>query len=401
MRTYVAVYRDLSHAWDAIQDVSKAGANRENITVITGDPRGEHSAYLQDLNQEPLPVTHESTSEKVATGGLLGALTGFLVGVVAVAVPGLGPIIALGPLAAGLTGAGVGAVSGGLLGPLVEAGISESLAQKYETRIREGYVLVIVQTMTYLESDVPEILRRHDAVEIDEETGQWQDSTSESQIEVEEPTRGYTKPPTTREFYVDDFELMEPTFRQHFNNTYGTPAYSYTGYLPAYRYGYQLAVNPDYLDLSWDEVRARASSEWNPETSTWNDVEDAVQYAWDQVRVAMEDARGEYGGLGYKERRNRFYNHYNEHYAASGVPYDKYDKAYYFGRLLEKTCVTRTATGMTSSGPLKNDGNTIIPMKEAGETSKRRFVTPGMRPANQLTQLRESSSSLEKPPILY
>ena len=80
----------------------------------------------------------------VVGGGVVGGVIGLLAGVGALAIPGLGPIIAGGALASTLAGAGIGAVAGGLIGALIGMGIPEEDARYYETGLREGGILVTV-----------------------------------------------------------------------------------------------------------------------------------------------------------------------------------------------------------------------------------------------------------------
>lgn len=80
------------------------------------------------------------------TGGALGGAFGWLVGIGALAIPGVGPFIAAGPIMAALGGAAVGAAVGGITGALIGMGIPEYEAKRYEGRIREGGILISVHT---------------------------------------------------------------------------------------------------------------------------------------------------------------------------------------------------------------------------------------------------------------
>ena len=78
------------------------------------------------------------------TGGVLGGVAGWLVGIGSLAIPGLGPFIAAGPIMAALGGAAVGAAAGGFTGALVGMGIPEYEAKRYEGRVRDGNILISV-----------------------------------------------------------------------------------------------------------------------------------------------------------------------------------------------------------------------------------------------------------------
>jgi hypothetical protein len=84
----------------------------------------------------------------VATGGVLGGTLGLLAGIGALAIPGVGPLIAAGPLLAALSGAAAGAAVGGIAGGLIGLGIPEIEAKRYENRIAQGNILISVLAET-------------------------------------------------------------------------------------------------------------------------------------------------------------------------------------------------------------------------------------------------------------
>ncbi len=94
------------------------------------------------------PEKHTKAPEGTATGATSGAVIGgglgWLAGIGALAIPGLGPLIAAGPIVAALAGAGAGGVLGGLIGALVGMGIPEYEAKRYEGRVKEGGILLSV-----------------------------------------------------------------------------------------------------------------------------------------------------------------------------------------------------------------------------------------------------------------
>jgi hypothetical protein len=83
-----------------------------------------------------------------ATGGVLGGTLGLLAGIGALAIPGVGPLIAAGPLLAALSGAAAGATVGGIAGGLIGLGIPELEAKRYQNRIAEGNMLISVVAET-------------------------------------------------------------------------------------------------------------------------------------------------------------------------------------------------------------------------------------------------------------
>jgi len=133
------IYRDelqLEHAIDALL---KAGFRHEDISVLMADNEG-----TKDFAHEKNTKLPEGTASGAVAGGVIGGTLGVLVGVGSLAIPGLGPFIAAGPIMAALAGVGVGGTVGGLVGALVGMGIPEYEAKRYEGRIKQGGVLASV-----------------------------------------------------------------------------------------------------------------------------------------------------------------------------------------------------------------------------------------------------------------
>src|SRR5438105_11491947 len=106
-------------------------------------------------------------------GGVLGGLAGLLVGIGALAIPGIGPIIAAGPIATTLMGAGIGAATGGLLGALVDAGVPEEEARLYQTGVERGGVLVTARLPNGQEAMAQDILNSAGARDIRNEASMY------------------------------------------------------------------------------------------------------------------------------------------------------------------------------------------------------------------------------------
>jgi hypothetical protein len=117
------------------------GFANNDISVLFPDQRGTKDFAIEHHTKAP-----EGAAAGAAAGGLLGGTLGVLVGIGALAIPGLGPIIAAGPIVAALTGVGAGATVGGLGGALVGMGIPEVEAKRYEGHLRAGRILIAVHT---------------------------------------------------------------------------------------------------------------------------------------------------------------------------------------------------------------------------------------------------------------
>ena len=202
--------------------------------------------------------------------------TGAAVGLAALAIPGLGPVIAVGPLAAALAGAGIGAASGSVLGALVGYGFSEETAEYYAEAVRRGSALVTVQVEDGRAHAARDILEDAGAVDIDSRVENWRD----------EGWTGYD---------YDEYDAYEPFFRTHYNRNYATAGYTYSRYMPAYQYGYTLATDDRYADYdNWDDVRTTARRDWDDDThGAWEEAEDAVHYAWHKTKETAHDAWNE------------------------------------------------------------------------------------------------------------
>ncbi len=100
----------------------------------------------RDFAHEQNTKAPEGAATGAGTGGVLGGVFGWLVGIGSLAIPGVGPFIAAGPIMAALAGAGVGAAVGGLSGALIGLGIPEYEAKQYEGKIKEGNILISVHS---------------------------------------------------------------------------------------------------------------------------------------------------------------------------------------------------------------------------------------------------------------
>ncbi|MDQ0195005.1 general stress protein [Paenibacillus wynnii] len=135
----VGIFDSEHEATRAIEGLQNQGFTNQEISVITRD-RDE----LRNISDETGTMAPEGVATGAATGGVLGGVTGLLAGIGALAIPGIGPILAAGPIVATLTGAAIGAGAGGLVGGLIGLGIPEDEAKEYERYVESGKILVLV-----------------------------------------------------------------------------------------------------------------------------------------------------------------------------------------------------------------------------------------------------------------
>ena len=133
------IYANRSLAESAVDRLIAHGFRSEDVSVLLQDNVG-----TKDFAHEKHTKAPEGTTTGAATGAAVGGTLGLLAGIGALAIPGLGPFIAAGPIMATLAGLGSGGVVGGFVGALVGMGIPEYEAKRYEGRIKEGGILLSV-----------------------------------------------------------------------------------------------------------------------------------------------------------------------------------------------------------------------------------------------------------------
>jgi hypothetical protein len=122
-----------------VDHLKTAGFSGNDISVLFPDKSG-----TKDFAHEQHTKAPEGAAAGAGTGGVLGGTLGWLVGIGALAIPGLGPFVAAGPIMAALSGAAAGAAIGGLSGALIGMGIPEYEAKRYEGKVKDGNILISV-----------------------------------------------------------------------------------------------------------------------------------------------------------------------------------------------------------------------------------------------------------------
>jgi hypothetical protein len=155
MKSVAGLFRDPAEAQVAVHDLELAGFSRSDISAITRKPaEGEEG-----------PDTEDPSS--TMKGAAIGSLAGVFLGVAALAIPGIGPILAAGPIAVALTGAGVGAATGGIISSLTHIGVSEQEAESWTQGVHQGGTLIIVHSTEENSDRARSILDRHGALNTD------------------------------------------------------------------------------------------------------------------------------------------------------------------------------------------------------------------------------------------
>jgi hypothetical protein len=152
------IYPSIQTVEGGVDSLQRAGFRNTDISVLFPENAGTKDFAHQKGTKAP-----EGATAGAGTGAVVGGTLGWLAGIGALAIPGLGPFIAAGPIMAALAGVGVGGALGGITGALVGMGIPEYEAKRYEGRVKDGGILLSVH------SDDSEWTKR--AKEILERTG--------------------------------------------------------------------------------------------------------------------------------------------------------------------------------------------------------------------------------------
>src|SRR5450432_1108604 len=131
------IYKTSAQAERAVDRIAAAGFSHNDISVLLPDI---HSS--KEFAHEKNTKAPEGTTAGVTSGGVVGGALGLLAGIGALAIPGVGPLIAAGPIMAALAGVGIGGTVGGLIGALIGMGIPEFEAKRYEGRVKDGGILL-------------------------------------------------------------------------------------------------------------------------------------------------------------------------------------------------------------------------------------------------------------------
>jgi uncharacterized membrane protein len=343
MKTVVALFDNFADAQRVVQELVDEGINRDRVSLIAGDAEGRYAADL-DRNRTVSSEADDST-EGAATGAVIGGIGGALIGIGALAIPGIGPVVAAGPLIAGLIGAGVGAAVGGLVGALIDAGVPEDHAGYYVEGVRRGSTLVAVETDEAAADRIVQIFSRYNPVNIEERATTWRESgwtgsdvvgdgtvyerPASSRYEeysrepgaTSEPVASQRSYPSSGGVYPtaeteqmqtgrtahggaqawgtsetrtnggewSDLSLYDADFRSHYQSNYSTSDYTYEQYEPAYRYGYTLATDSRYAGRDWRDIEDDARLYWTNyhSDSPWENFKDAVRHGWERVKQAV------------------------------------------------------------------------------------------------------------------
>src|SRR5437764_13123177 len=135
------IYRDRVSVENAVDTLRQEDFRNTDISVLFPENEG-----TKDFAHEKNTKAPEGTATGAASGAVIGGGLGWLAGIGALAIPGVGPLIAAGPIVAALAGVGVGGAVGGITGALIGMGIPEYEAKRYQGRVTKGGILLSVHS---------------------------------------------------------------------------------------------------------------------------------------------------------------------------------------------------------------------------------------------------------------
>ena len=178
MATVVGVFSRHGQAEKAVRTLRDEGFGENEISIAAKDNRGGEGGegekkggaggFSMEAGAETMTRMDTNVGDGAAWGGALGGLAGLLAGAGALAIPGIGPILAAGPLAAALSGA----VAGGIAGGLIDMGIPETEGKRFEEDVKSGKALAIIKCDGEKAKRAESILRECGADEVRSYNGQ-------------------------------------------------------------------------------------------------------------------------------------------------------------------------------------------------------------------------------------
>jgi len=317
MRTVIGLFDTQIQARRAIEALKTAGFPDEQMSIVM---RNRHDQAVAGGRADRA----ENEAAAALGGGVVGSLAGLAVGLSALSVPGIGPVLAAGPLAATVAGGAMGAVTGGLLGALIDEGVPEEDARHYQGGVERGAVLLTVTTPPDREHEVREILRRNGMRDLSEHRVLWDQN----------PDHRYGSHPSDEFAAADmdgavaaggatgailgglvgglaagpagaavgvalgaaagagtgavlDFNAVEPEFQDEWQESPNRDRQSWDQASAAYRYGWESFDDAEFRGRPWREVRRDLERRW-PGGEGWAEYEPLVRSAWE--RRARENA---------------------------------------------------------------------------------------------------------------
>jgi hypothetical protein len=280
-KTVVGLMDTYQEAESVIRDLVDSGFKGDEIGFVAREDMPGRRGEPRDVKIGAEP----RTVEKAAAGATLGGVTGLVIGLAIVAIPGIGPVAAAGPVGTALAGGGIGFAAGGIIGTLTGAGVPEEEAQFYAEGVKRGSALVIIRTEDRKADQAVDIMERHGAVDIAYRAEQWRQAGWTRFDEHAEP---YTSEQISREWEAGR-PGGEEDYRRHFRAVY-PQSEDFNSYRSAYAFGAELAEAHRYRGRLWPQIENEVKEEWecnNP--GPWDEYKEAIHYGWERRARVHEE----------------------------------------------------------------------------------------------------------------
>jgi uncharacterized protein (TIGR02271 family) len=364
-KTVVGTYADMQTAVAVVNDLVNAGFHRNSISIIANDANKEYAGYVDR------DMSADDTVKGAGAGAVIGGLGGLLVGLGALAIPGIGPVIAAGPIAAALAGAGIGAVTGGIIGALIDMGVPEESANIYAESVRRGNILVVAQVSDNRLDEATRIMERSGLIDIEHEAEGWRSSgwkrfdekATAPYVATDRTARTNVARTVDRDANDETFEVVEEQIKvgKRAVETGGVRVKSYVTEIPVEE---EVTLRQEHVEVerrpvnrpaSPDDINAfkegtiemRETQEEAvvvkdarvvEEVHVRKDVDEHTETIRDTVRrtdVEVEQiGKSATSSKGYATYDPDFRTHYKSTYASRGGNFDRYQPAYRYGYTL-------------------------------------------------------------------
>jgi uncharacterized protein (TIGR02271 family) len=370
-KVVVGLYDRIEDARDAVEALVNSGFRREDISLVASDASGEYQKYTTADQGEDVA---DGAASGAGIGAVIGGLGGLLVGLGALAIPGIGPVLAAGPLVSALAGAGIGAAAGGLIGALVDLGIPEDQARVYSEGVQRGGSLVTLTASDDRAQEAVDIMNRFNPIDVNRRSQEWTSSgeyrgqdtamdmgrdTGMDRSTMDMPAMDRDKDTlevVEEEMRVGKREVEEGGVRVHTDVT-ERPVQETVDlrkeHVDVERRPVDRPASPEDLNTFEEgtiEVTARSEepvvekrARVVEEVEIRKDVEHQQETVSDTVRrkdvevepISAQTTRSGYtGDMGFDEYEPMFRNHYQTTYSGTGRTYDEFRPAYNYGYTL-------------------------------------------------------------------
>lgn len=284
----VGLFDTHSQAELAVRELLAAGFDSRAISLVGSNAAG---TVVRQTVDESGDMASEGAVTGAASGLLVGGLLGLLAGATVLAAPPVGFVIA-GPIAGLITGAGLGMVSGGLLGALIGLEIPEEHAHVYAESVRRGSTLVAITVNAMDRLRVEQIFASCDAIDIEDRALQYRQNGfvafepnspvfTPAEVAAERARSLREAFPATPQIHSDPIlnSELENAFLMDYARSGAIGSFEH--YRPAYQFGHDLALRPEFRNQIWLELSPQAQRLWeqrNP--GTWDHFYLAILAGW-------------------------------------------------------------------------------------------------------------------------